>query len=347
MRDESVQHLKTVLLLGVVVNHAWAAAQYVTTPQIPSRDIVSWFSNVLIISGLPVFFFLSGFFAGKHGDEYLTWGGYGRLILSKLRSLALPYLAWNLLFIVFYLSVGRIVPRIGQRVAMFHLDSFCGFCDKLLGLTGRPIDAPLWFVRDLFLIFCATPLLVWLLKRARWLLVVLGVYLMVVPGFVYQNWYSVVCFALGFYAAEMKFDLHRLERCRWFVIPVWFLGSICVYAALVHYHLRRLDPRILIWFYLISVAAWLGMLRWTNFSPRSFFARFLTPASFFIYASHFLFCSIALHTIAPKIPDAPYKLLILYGVFIGLGGSIILFIFMMGKRFSPKVLSVFSGGRMS
>ena len=347
MRDESVQHLKTILLLGVVVNHAWAASQYITTPQIPSWDVVSWFSNVLIISGLPVFFFLSGFFAGKHANECLTWSGYGRLIRSKLMSLALPYVAWNLLFILFYLSVGSIVPRIGQRVASFHLNSFGGFCDKLLGLTGRPIDAPLWFIRDLLLIFCALPVLVWLLKRAKWVLVSLLLFLLVVPDFVYPNWYSVVCFTLGLFASMRKFDLHSVERYLWWSLPVWAMGSVIVYGIMAHYELNRVDARISIWFYLISILAWLGMSRWTSFGSESVFARLLTPASFFVYASHFLFCSMALHTIAPKVPDSPFKLMILYSVFIGLGGAIILLVFTAGRRFCPRVLSVFSGGRMS
>ena len=153
MRDNAISNLKALMLLGVVVNHAWAASQYITTPQIPPVHFVSWFSNVLIVSGLPVFFFLSGYFAGRKSDELLTWEGFRTMLWKKMRSLAMPYLAWNLLFIVFYLSVGGFVPRIGQRVDSFHLNTVQGFLSSLLGIGRNPIDAPLWFVRDLFVIF--------------------------------------------------------------------------------------------------------------------------------------------------------------------------------------------------
>ena len=346
-KDYRLQHLKTLLLLGVVVNHAWASSQYITTPQIPPWHFVCWFSNVFIISGLPVFFFLSGFFAGHRSKEVLTWRGYCALLVKKLQSLVMPYICWNLLFIVFYLSVASIIPRIGQRVASFRLNTPWGFFNLLLGISRQPIDAPLWFIRDLFIIFCFMPLLVWVLKRARWLLVAVLLYLMVFSFAAYRNWYSVVFFTLGLVAAQHAFDLKHFEKWCWWSLPFWMLFSVGVYWHEVHWNLFRPDPRVLIWFYLFATIAWLGIARWTNFTKESFFARYITPAAFFIYCSHFLFCSMLLHTIAGKVPDSPFKMAILYFVFIGCGGGLILALFALGRRFCPKVLSVFSGGRLS
>lgn len=347
MIDNRLQHLKTVLLLGEVVNHAWAASQYVTTPQIPPWHIVYWFSNVFIISGLPVFFFLSGFFAGKRSDEVLTLCGYGTIMKKKIRTLAVPYICWNLLFIVLYLSVKKFVPRIGQRVASFELDTAWGILDSLLGITKKPIDVPLWFIRDLFVIFCFVPIIVWLLKRAWWLLLVGLVFLMIFPFSIYRNWYSLVFFTLGLVAARHSFDLRRLEKWRWVSIPILVIFSIGIYWYMVRQDIYRSDPRLAIWFYFSAILAWLGIARWTNFSEESFFARYVTPASFFIYCSHFLFCSIMLHTIARYVPESQFKMISLYAVFLGLGGCLILGLFMLGKKVCPKWLSVFSGGRLS
>ena len=347
MKDEAIANLKALMLLGVVVNHAWAASQYITTPQVPPWHFVCWFSNVFIISGLPVFFFLSGYFAGRHSEEVLTWRGYGTLLKKKIKSLALPYVCWNILFIVFYLSVGSFIPRIGLRVASFRLNTAWGVLNSLLGITKKPIDAPLWFIRDLFLIFCAMPLLVWLLKRAWPLLAVGLLYLMVFPFGAYRNWYSIASFTLGLVAARRSLDLKRFEQWRWWAIPTWFLLSIVIYWYVASRHLYRPDSRLSIWFYLAAIVAWLGIARWTDFSSSSFFVRHITPAAFFIYCSHFLFCSMLLHTIAGYLPDFPLKLVSLYVVFIGMGGCVMLLLFMLGKRFCPKVLSVLSGGRLS
>ncbi len=197
MRDNRLQHLKTLLLLGVVICHAWSGHQYIKTDQIPPVHFVRWFSNVLISSGLPVFFFLSGYFASRHFEEYLTWDGYKTLIKKKVLTLAVPYLLWNVIFILFYLAAGSVVPRIGQRVAKFHLDTLYGFIDKLLGLSGSPLDGPLWFVRDLFVLFLILPLIVAAMKYAKWLLYLGFIALFVFSANIYGRWYSIVLFTIG------------------------------------------------------------------------------------------------------------------------------------------------------
>lgn len=346
MRDNAISNLKALMLLGVVVNHAWAASQYITTPQIPPVHLVSWFSNVLIVSGLPVFFFLSGYFAGGKSDELLTWQGYRVMLAKKIHSLAVPYLAWNLLFIVFYLSVGSVVPRIGQRVSSFHLDTVQGFLSSLLGIGRNPIDAPLWFVRDLFLIFLISPIIVWLVRRARWLLVGVVVFLLCF-GFAYEKWYSLVFFSAGIMAARGGFEIRWLTKLWRFSIPIWILASIAVYWGMVHYGVNHPDMRIMIWYFILAVFAWLGMLAWMEFGPTTMFVRYITPASFFIYCAHFLICSMFLHSIAGKVPDSAIKLMLLYGVFLGMGGVTMITIFHVAKRYFPRTLAVFTGGRLS
>ena len=340
MKNYALQHLKTLMVLGVVVNHAWAASQYITTPQIPTRQVVSWFSNVLIVSGLPVFFFLSGYFAWKKGEEILTCKGYAVMLRTKVYSLVIPYLSWNLFFILFYRSLGGVIPRISERIADFKLDTIWGCFNLLLGITRSPIDSPLWFIRDLFLIFCVMPLIVWFLKRLGWVFLILLTSLMMFATPVYGRWYSIVMFTFGLWFARSSLNFKLFIKWRWLSIPLWVLSSIVLY----HLHL---GPNIAVGFYFLAIAAWLGMSGWTNFHSDSFFARYVTPASFFIYASHFLFCSCLLHTLAPHICDSRFKLMILYGVFIGLGGMVILLFFQLGKRLCPKVMAIISGGRVS
>ncbi len=347
MKDNAISNLKAVMLCGVVVNHAWASAQYVTTPQVPPVHLVSWFSNILIVSGLPVFFFLSGYFAGRKSEELLTLKGYWMMLGKKIRSLILPYLAWNLLFIVFYLSVGGVVPRIGQRVPSFHLDTVDGFLSSLLGVGRNPIDAPLWFVRDLFLIFLISPIVVWLIKYVQWVLFGVVLYLLCFGFGFYGKWYSFVFFSLGILAAQKNFELRSLAKFKWVAIPIWLLASISVYWGMVHYGVYYPDPRIMIWFFVVSVFAWLGLLPWMEFRPTNMFVRYITPSSFFIYCAHFLVCSMFLHSIAGKVPDSPIKLMLLYGVFIGVGGITMIAVFHFTKRYFPNVLSIFAGGRLS
>lgn len=269
------------------------------------------------------------------------------MLKGKFASLAVPYLLWNVIFIAFYLAVGSVVPRIGQRVASFRLNTFCGCLDKLLGLSAPPLDAPLWFVRDLFVLFLVLPLLVAALKYVKWVLYIGFIALLVSSDLIYEKWYSIVLFTLGLDLGRRSFDLHRFESFRWYAIPTWIIGSVGVYVSMVSANLTHANPRIMIWFYLLAPVAWIGMLRWIRFKDGGVFDRYLTPAAFYIYASHFLFCSIILHSVAGKVPDSPFKLMILYAAFIIGGGFIMLSSFAVIKRIAPKFLSLLAGGRVS
>ena len=348
MRDMRIQHLKTLMLLGVVVNHAWAAQQYISTPQYPPMAVVSWFSNVFIISGLPAFFFLAGFFASRHLDELMRWAGYKTFILRKIKTLVVPYLSWNFIFIVFYIVASQWFTRLEARVAEKHLLTYSGFLTSLLGWGDRPIDAPLWFIRDLFLIFCFAPIFAWTLKhRLAWLYVVVLMSLLVFPESLHWfngwNWYSVFCVVAGMWYGMKRYDLSSWIDHRWWLVPVW-LGSSVGMLFLANISMR-LRLGCVIAFNVISIFAWLSLLKWIDFKRTSFFAKFLTPASFWIYCSHFLVCSCCLHILVGQIPDSPYKVLVLYGIFIGLGGIIMLLMFEFLRRFAPRLLSILSGGR--
>jgi len=100
---------------------------------------------------------------------YLLFSGYRladwpRKIVSRLRRLMLPYIAWNAAFVAFYLSVADLVPRIASRVTQFGLDSVGGVVDKIIGPCTVPIDVPLWYVRFVFVIAVVSPVL-WPLLR--------------------------------------------------------------------------------------------------------------------------------------------------------------------------------------
>jgi hypothetical protein len=156
-----------------------------------------------------------------------------------------------------------------------------------------------------------------------------------------------VFFSLGIFAVQKNFELRSLTKFKWVSIPIWLFASIGVYWGMVHYGTYYPDPRIMIWFFVSASFAWLGLLPWMEFRPTNMFVRYITPASFFIYCAHFLVCSIYLHSIAGKVPDSSIKLMLLYGVFIGLGGITMITGFHFAKRYLPKVLSIFVGGRLS
>ena len=154
-------------------------------------------------------------------------------------------------------------------------------------------------------------------------------------------------FSAGIMLARGGFEIRLFTKHRWFSILIWTLVSIVVYWGMVHYGVNHPDMRIMICYFVLAVFAWLGMLKWMEFGPTTMFVRYVTPASFFIYCAHFLVCSTFLHLIAGKVPDSAIKLMLLYGVFLGVGGITLIVVFHVARRYYPKTLAVFTGGRLS
>ncbi|OQA88867.1 MAG: Acyltransferase family protein [Lentisphaerae bacterium ADurb.Bin242] len=342
--DSSVADLKALLLFGVVVNHAWAASQYIVTPQWPPMPVWNFFSNVLIISGLPVFFFLSGYFAPTESFSFFS-PEYRKLLRKKFSGLFIPYLLWNALFIVLFLLAARFFPRIGARVESFQLENVSGILCSLLGIGRRPIDAPLWFIRDLMLIFAVLPVWNFLLEKGSyWFLAglyLIGVFIAPVTDF-YPNYYSICVFCLGLFCRRKQFDLHCFEPHAWAGIAALFLMSLALFWFPMKLGTVRAPAGLMCIFGTLVIPCWLGLMR---FRHSGWYRRNVTPSAFFIYAAHFLVCSAFLHLVAPRVPDFPWKMAVLYLVFLAAGCGVLLAGFHFLRRFTPRLLGVLVGGR--
>jgi len=346
--DNAVQNLKAVLLLGVMVNHAWAASQYIATSQYPPMVVWSYASNVLIISGLPVFFFLSGYFS--HGGQ---WGFFSReyrtLLRKKFYGLLLPYLLWNGVFIVLFLAAATYFPRIAQRVESFKLSTIFGFLSSWLGIGRRPIDAPLWFIRDLLFFFLFMPIWNYLIEKWSCLTLVtlLGIGVLVpAVGEWYPNYYAICVFCLGVFARHKHINLHQFEQHAVAAVVLLLLLTLMQFLWPMAVGTRKASPQIMCVFSLLVIPCWLGLMRYCHLNEKNYFARLITPAAFFIYAAHFLVCSTLLHILAVYISSSPWQMAVLYGIFLFGGGSILLATFHLMKRFMPWGLRWFIGGRI-
>jgi len=114
--------------------------------------------------GVPFFFLASGYFlAGHIGEE----GWWKRELGKRVRTLLVPFFLWN----VMYLLVKEI-PSVyadyvahrpfGTNIALLH-------CPLLSSLGFYPSASPVlyvtWYIRTLFLLILASPVIVWALKR--------------------------------------------------------------------------------------------------------------------------------------------------------------------------------------
>jgi hypothetical protein len=121
-------------------------------------DVVYFiFSRLLGLSSVSLLSVVSGYFIVAS----LAKSGMPRLVLSKLRTLVVPLLAWNLLMLALLAAYGLLTGK-WQDMPEF---SAMGIANALLALTQWPLDVPLWFLRDLFVCCLLSPLVYFGLKR--------------------------------------------------------------------------------------------------------------------------------------------------------------------------------------
>ena len=151
-----------------------------------------------------------------------------RKIVRRVRRLMVPYVCWNVVFVLFYLSVARFFPRVGERVAAFGLDTWRGVLAKIAHPVAVPIDVPVWYLRAVFVFALLSPAL-WALLRhrvGRWigLTAVAGWYLLdgvwgVVPGVPGYPTDALLAFSAGGLLAAGGTSPGTFFKSRWWLVP--------------------------------------------------------------------------------------------------------------------------------
>lgn len=354
MRDKHVDILRCVMNYMIVVLHAWAAFQYVKWSGI---EFITWdlICNHLMWLAIPAFFMISGYLL----FQKFTLASWPNKMMRRVKRLAVPYLAWNIFFVAFYLALAHFVPRLGTRVASFGLDTIGGAVSKIASLTVAPIDGPLWFLRVLFLFALVSPILWWLMRFARGLAlfgatvawcVVEGMSGIAEPLHLTAPAYALSCFVLGGVLARNEKDLvATFKNWGWFAIG---LTACLIRAGIAIPRLGANSDTSAVISIVLSLLAILEAPALISFVThvktegvvKSRVYGFLKEMSFFAYAGHFLFCSMWLHTAAPLLSGmGGGKMSLLICIFVGCGIPTMALVYWLGKRICPKIMKVFDG----
>lgn len=138
-------------------------------------DSIRQYLLPIVNDAVPLFFMISGYLFFVNIDKF-TWNVYRTKMRSRINTILLPYLLWNLLYLLFYSAQSFAFPAqliSGGKtpVQNFAVEDFllCFWRTSVLGPenTYYPIYVPLWFLRDLFLICLASPVIYLLMKYLR------------------------------------------------------------------------------------------------------------------------------------------------------------------------------------
>lgn len=202
--SDAIRVMRLPLMLGPLFVHACLAPQSSLTQFVLARVIGD--------ISVPAFFFLSGllYFATFDG----TARCYARKLRSRLHSLVVPYLLWNL---IGYFVLAYAVHLVAKSD---FLESFWGVRVAYRSVSTAPVDGPLYFIKGLVFLAIAAPAIYWGLRRRwlAWLAPVAAAFWAVSPVAALSDRMIVVAVALfslgGFFALRLPDALLRLVSSR-------------------------------------------------------------------------------------------------------------------------------------
>lgn len=312
--SESINMLRFPLAILVVFVHGFGADIDVSELHasgltgLAVYDYIRLFFSVVIArSAVPIFFIISGYLLFLKVEEYNK-----TVYISKLRkrwhSLVIPYFSWIVLLILWTLmfKVGGILlhgkPWIGildyfQNNGYLHMLWDCSVWEERttwLGIethNSGPVLLPFWYMRDLIMMVVISPVIYWLIKKAKiiFLILLLAIYVFDIR----VSWMSgtFTCaslfFSLGAYFAIKKQDFTDvLWKWKKIICPV--AVALMIYqtytgSAMGGEASRMIHPWLVIFqsFAFILLASAL-----CNYPKLYGMNKKLARTSFFIYALH-------------------------------------------------------------
>lgn len=228
----AIAWIRFPLIMCVVMLHC-----YCTVPLAPGNHflyfkIVYLFGLWLGESGVPAFFFISGYLF------YFSNKTYQEKISSRVHTLLFPYLFWNSLFLILYIGlflIGHPQDILGKSIGDYGaVDYIRAYIDRGEYSDGNngPILCTYWYVRNLFILCLLSPIWYYLNKylNALFVLLLLGWWLSIHHNALLAE--SILFFNFGAFLAIHKINPLVISK-RWRVIYliIWAVFATSDYTS--------------------------------------------------------------------------------------------------------------------
>ena len=292
----------------------------------------AFFGEGVFRATVPVLTAMSGylvFYSGLHLKPL-------QLLKKKTTSVFVPLLLWNIPLVIAVYFVQRYQVLSHDFSAQLHPINFKNWLDALIGLTANPVNYPLNFLRDLFVVSLLSPLYWLLLKRIPYwgFLIVFVIYYFKLEGPLVLRNTMLVSFYIGALAATQQWDLKRLDRYAWPLLMAFVAICIVIVAFKIENREVFLVVSPLIVWPMMSLLAKTQFGDWVYQYSR---------ASFFTFLSHGPIILVAYMVFSKLGPDLPYQIY-------WFGAPVLTVLLAIGlnklfQKLTPRIAGVFLGGR--
>ena len=352
--SQTIAFLRFPLIVGVILIHS-KVDKVVIKSGISLSDghefyntISHLFSHIFGAVAVPLFFFISGFLF-FYKTTIFTREVYGRKLKKRVHTLLIPYIFWNFIVALLTFLSAIFFPGLKGEAGMAVVDyTFQDWLWAFWNYDGyHPINAPLWFIRDLMVVMLFSPLVYWLVKKLKQYTVVL-LLVCCFTGFwdTFPGFFSIG--SLFFFSFGAYFSIHGINfavkaQPYWRQTGVLYLLLSLVILVLREYewctYLKNINILIGMFFAVSLTVHFIGKGAWRV-------NKFLSESSFFIYAYHALFLNWTIKVLCIVLhPQGDAMLLLVYFlsptliILAGLGAYYVL------KKYLPRTTAFITGGR--
>lgn len=334
--------MKFVLILLVIMIHA-NFTPLLSSPTAASTAFNQGFGifrSIVLSNAVPVFFLLSGFlFYGVRSD------GYKQKLKRRVKTLLVPYILWNTLALLLLLvKKTPLFCRFFPSYQNFDLtlpNIFVGYF--VMPPLGFPYDYVLWFIRNLLIVLCLSPLIGYGIRRLRWWFIPFSLLLveLLIVGMGIDDRYMLSMSILMFSAGGVLAVSTARRWWNYIAIVLFVISETILLFAPAYWMMIILDLIKYTSFGIIALQIFerLANRGWT-------ISRQLTDSTFFIYAFHGLFVTVCCHMVCSWIePQSIMFCIVNYILCCLLLFGISYLAYITLRRLWPRLLSLLSGSR--
>lgn len=339
--SNTINYLKCILCIGVVFIHARYFPDLTvlgiqnTVDYCVYNAIDSFFNlQFLNCTCVPLFFVISGYLFFLNIPEQYDLDVFKRKWISRIRSLFVPYLICNGLFLIYVIAIDLLH---GEHVDISVLSAFWSYTG------GYPLMAPTWYLRDLMVVCLFAPI-IWLIIKYTNFILPITLTVCWISGFWYEvpglGIRSFLFFTIGAYIAYMKADFIELVRPRniWYVHILIFIS---LYGVFIYYNSEIVHKLAILASFPVWICFAYIVSLWINQKCTST----LVTGTFFAFLYHF--------PIAHRVPVFVTKLFgisepsVILCYFTGaiITSLSLLIVYYLGKKFMSRYFAVLVGGR--
>ena len=340
--SKSIESLRFPLILFIIMLHCYTSTRSQMSGHGTYFRIIYPLSLWAGETGVPAYFFISGLLL------FNSKKSYGQKLVSRIKTLFVPYLFYNGIILVGYLVLmimGEPAVILDKSLADYNFfDYIRALWDRgeWSGGNSSPLLCPFWYIRNLMVLVLISPILYNIIKYTKLIFpIVMGVLWINCYDSAY-TFQSLTMFSLGaFFPINNYNPIPLLNNYKYFFV------SAFVVLGIMDFSHNYIHVTYALQFHRLSLIANVFFLIWIGeyLSKFHLYSSSLSKSAFFVFSIHYPL-TLGLRPFFSYISNLPdIVLAIIYIACVCIITFICVGVYFGLRMIAPRLLNVITGSR--